>query len=132
MGEKPDKGGQRMSGIKKARAGGRTPDTGQSTVSAVQCTPERVQRQGLIADLLSAGEGNAVPLSHLVRLTGWDEREVRRQIENERRRGIPILSKHGYYLPADDAERAAFVASMRGRAREIMRTADAVEREGRG
>ena len=132
MGEKPDKGGKRMSGIKKPRAGDGNPDTGKGTVSAVQCTPERVQRQGLIADLLSAGEGNAVPLSHLVRLTGWDEREVRRQIENERRRGIPILSKHGYYLPADDAERAAFVASMRGRAREIMRTADAVEREGRG
>lgn len=121
-----------MSGIKKPRTGGRTPDTGQSTVSAVQSTPERAQRQGCIADLLSAGEENAVPLSHLVMLTGWDGRVIRRQIERERRQGIPILSKRGYYLPADDWERAAFVASMRGRAREILQTAKAVEREGRG
>lgn len=88
--------------------------------------------RGQIADLLSAGEENAVPLAHLMMLTGWDERTVRKQIERERRRGIPILSKRGYYLPADEYERAAFVASMRGRAREILRTADAVESEGRG
>lgn len=123
-----------MSGIKKARAGGRTPDTGQSAVSAVQYTTERKPRQGVIADLLSSGEEHAVPLAHLVMLTGWDARVVRKEIERERRQGIPILSNNatGYYLPADEAERAAFVASMRSRAREIMRTADAVEREGRG
>lgn len=87
---------------------------------------------GLIADLLGTGEENAVPIKHLVTLTGWDERTVRKQIERERRRGIPILSKRGYYLPAYDGEREAFVASMRGRAKEISRTADAVESEGRG
>lgn len=86
-----------------------------------------------IADLLGTGKGNATPTKHLMMLTGWDERTVRKQIEHERRRGIPILScKDGYFLSADEAERAAFVASMRGRAREILRTADAVESEGRG
>lgn len=123
-----------MSGIKKPRAGDGNPerDKAGTISSAVQSTPERKPRQGLIADLLSSGEENAVPLAHLVMLTGWDERTVRQQIERERRQGIPILSKRGYYLPADEAERAAFVASMRGRAREILRTADAVESEGRG
>lgn len=121
-----------MSGIKKPRAGDGNPAAGKGTVSAVQCTPERKSRQGCIADLLSVGEENAVPLSHLEMLTGWDGRAVRKQIERERRQGIPILSKCGYYLPADDWERAAFVASMRGRAREILQTAKAVEREGRG
>ena len=121
-----------MSGIKKPRAGDGNPDTGKGTVSAVQSTPERVPRQGFIADLLGTGEENAVPLAHLEMLTGLDSRVIRRQIERERRQGIPILSKRGYYLPADEYERAAFVASMRGRAKEIARTADAVESEGRG
>lgn len=121
-----------MKAIKKPRTGDGNPEAGQGAASAVQSTPEQKPRQGIIADLLSAGEENAVPLSHLVMLTGWDERTVRQQIERERRQGIPILSKRGYYLPADEYERAAFVASMRGRAREILQTAKAVEREGRG
>lgn len=86
-----------------------------------------------IADLLHPGAENGVMLRDLVALTGWPERDVRLQIEAERRRGIPILSncKTGYYLPANDDERARFVRSMRHRAQEILRAADAVEKSRR-
>lgn len=86
----------------------------------------------MIAEYLRSGQGNAVPLRHLVKLTGFDSRTVRRLIANERRQGVPILSDctTGYYLAANDQERAAFVRSMRQRAREILRAADGVESGG--
>ena len=83
----------------------------------------------LIADLLSHGAENGVTLSHLEKLTGWDGRTVRRQIEAERRLGTPILAdcKNGYFLPDSEGEKARCVQSMRGRAKEIMKTAAAIE-----
>lgn len=83
-----------------------------------------------IADYLIRGQANAVPLRHLEIMTGLDGRTVRRLIAEERRAGSPILSDNasGYYLPGNEAEREAFVRSMRGRAREIMEAADAVEK----
>jgi len=82
-----------------------------------------------IAELLLSGRRNALPLQHLEAVTGLDGRVVRRMIEAERRSGTPICSDNvtGYYLAANEAERAAFVASMRSRANEILRTAEAVE-----
>lgn len=84
----------------------------------------------MIAELLQRGQSNAIPLRHLEKITGLDGRSVRAQIERERRQGKPICSDNvtGYYLAATDAERTAFVASMRGRANEILKTAAAVER----
>ena len=83
-----------------------------------------------VSDLLGRGQAAAVPLRHLVALTGLDGRTVRRMIEAERRRGFPILSDNcrGYYLPADDVEVQACVKSLRRRAREILRTARSIER----
>lgn len=83
-----------------------------------------------IADLLLVGQSNALPLQHLRTVTGLTGRTIRQMIEAERRAGVPICSDNmtGYYLPANEAERAAFVASMRGRANEILKTAAAVER----
>ena len=51
-------------------------------------------------------------------------------IQAERLRGIPILAdnKSGYYLPSNDAEKADFVQSMRHRADEIHRAAEAVDK----
>jgi hypothetical protein len=51
-------------------------------------------------------------------------------ISAERRAGAAILSDNatGYYLPADEEEKARFVRSMRHRAKEILCAADAVER----
>lgn len=51
-------------------------------------------------------------------------------IAAERRAGAAILSDNqtGYYLPANEEEKARFVRSMRHRAKEILCAADAVEK----
>ena len=86
--------------------------------------------QRKIADLLSYGQENAIPRRHLEKLTGLDGRTVRLMIERERHEGVPILADNvtGYYLPATEHERAACVRSMRHRAGEIMKSAQAIER----
>lgn len=82
-----------------------------------------------IADLLLHGAENATPRLDLIAMTGLSDRDLRRQIEAERRSGAPILSDcvGGYYLPAGEAERSRCVASMRRRAAEIETTANAIE-----
>ncbi|MCD7770403.1 MAG: hypothetical protein LUH36_09875 [Oscillospiraceae bacterium] len=84
---------------------------------------------GQITQLLGRGPSQGVLLAQLEVWTGFDKRTIRRLIERERREGSPILSDnvHGYYLPSTPEEKAVFVRSMRGRAAEIMATADAVE-----
>ena len=86
--------------------------------------------QGAVSSLLMEGRSNALHLADLVRLTGWPERDVRKAIQRERQRGSPILSdnKNGYFLPQSEAEKVQFVCSMRCRAREILRAANAVAR----
>lgn len=83
-----------------------------------------------IANLLSHGQQNAVPLRDLAGMTGLDGRSVRLMIQAERLAGVPILSDNstGYYLPANDGETDRFVRSMRNRAREIMRVAEAIKK----
>ena len=95
-------------------------------------TPHGGGRQFEIADLLGHGPENGLRLSDLVRLTGWPGRDVRRIIQAERLRGVPILSNciDGYFLPETEADRAACVRSLRGRAREILDVANAIERAG--
>ena len=85
--------------------------------------------QGTIFRLLMEGAGNGLHLQDLVRLTGEDQRTVRKLIQEERLQGIPILSDnvHGYFLPGSDYEREICVKSLRGRAREILETAAAIE-----
>ena len=88
---------------------------------------------GPIARLLSHGQENAVPLRHLVSITKFDGRKVRALIAAERLNGVPILSDNqsGYYLPADDTEKEQFIRSMKHRAKEIERAAEAIEKSGR-
>lgn len=83
-----------------------------------------------IADFLSHGADHGVHLSDLVRLTGLPERTVRLMIRAERLQGTPILenSRDGYFMPSNDHERARCVRSMRRRAAEIVKVADAIER----
>lgn len=83
-----------------------------------------------ISDFLLHGAENAVPRRYLEKMTGLDGRNVRKLITLERLRGIPILSNctAGYFLPANQAEREQFVKSMRRRAGEILRAAEAVEK----
>ena len=51
-------------------------------------------------------------------------------IAAERLAGVPILSDNstGYYLPGDDAEKVQFIRSMKHRAQEIERAAEAIEK----
>ena len=68
-------------------------------------------------------------ITDLERLTGCQSREIRKQIERERRAGTLIISDnaHGYYLTDDPAEAQRFAQSMRHRAGQIIKTARAVE-----
>lgn len=127
-----------MSTNKKARPDTAIPErermgaeTGQDTTSTINDTTPTPSGQAVkIADLLGHGQSAAVPLRHLKELAGLPGREVRRMIQAERLRGVPILSDNisGYYLAADAHERERFIKSMRGRASEIEAVAAAVEK----
>ena len=83
-----------------------------------------------VSDYLLPGQQNAVPLRRLKELLDLDGRTVRLMIRTERLAGTPILADNqtGYYLPGDDRERAQCVRSMRRRAAEIIKAADAIEK----
>ena len=85
---------------------------------------------GPISRLLSHGRENAVPLRHLTAMTKLDGRTVRAMIAEERLAGMPILSDNstGYFLPASEDEKAQFIRSMKHRAKEIERAAEAIEK----
>ena len=112
---------------------GRAVETGSAsradTTSNHDSTTSIPRAQAKIADLLLPGRENAIPRRELEKLTGLDGRTVRLMIERERREGRPILADNatGYYLPATEHERAACVRSMRHRAGEIMKSAQAIE-----
>ena len=86
--------------------------------------------QGTISRLLMEGSENGLHLQDLVRLTGEDQRTVRKMIHEERRSGVPILSDNasGYFLPSTEEERSACVRSLRHRAKEILAAAAAIEK----
>ena len=88
---------------------------------------------GPISRLLSHGRENAVPLRHLTSMTKLDGRTVRAMIAEERLAGAPILADNstGYFLPASEDEKAQFIRSMKHRAKEIERVAEAIEKSGR-
>ena len=102
---------------------------GRAAVPCKDSTTAAEVRQIQISELLPAGERNAVPLRHLVQLTGMNSRDLRRQIETERRRGLPICANNrtGSFIAENDEERRRFVQSMRSRAKEIETTAAAIE-----
>lgn len=106
--------------------------TRQSGNSQNQHTIAADGGQGVISSFLMEGRSNALHLADLVRITGWPERDVRRAIQLERKRGSPILSdnKSGYFLPGNEYERALCVRSLRHRAHEILRAAACIERGG--
>lgn len=137
MGETTD-GGERMNRHKKTHPTAATVErveagaglAGSSTSDSQSTTSAPPGQAVKIADLLGHGQNAAVPLRHLKELAGLPGREVRRMIQAERLRGVPILSDNisGYYLAADAHERERFIKSMRGRASEIEAVAAAVEK----
>lgn len=101
----------------------------ESPESSLNCTISGGGGQIQISDFLSHGQENGVTIHHLEKMTGLDSRTIRARIEAERRAGELIISnnKDGYYLTDDPAEAQRFARSMKHRAREILRTARAVE-----
>lgn len=83
----------------------------------------------LVFDLLRPGAENGIKLPELVKLTGQDERIVRRRIQAERKSGKLILSDclHGYFLPENSSDVQRFARSMSRRAAEIARIARSAE-----
>lgn len=82
-----------------------------------------------VSDLLPYGERNAVSRLALADATGLPERIVRLRINKLRLSGAPILSGNaGYWLSANPHEIAAFARSMRHRASEVARVAEAMQR----
>lgn len=103
----------------------------RSTTSTTKHITPSPSGQGFrVADLLSHGAGHGQTITDLERLTGCRSREIRKQIERERRAGALIISdnQHGYFLTDDPAEAQRFARSMLHRSREITRTARAVEK----
>lgn len=116
-----------MNDKKRARPSVAAPERAGAGKLLTECIPitknttQSEKGQWLIAAFLLHGRENA--LRHLVAMTGW---EIRKAIERERRAGALIVSdnRHGYWLAA---EAQKFARSMHHRAREILRTARAIE-----
>ena len=102
---------------------------GKAMISCLNFNTGRNRSQIKIAGLLNYGAENAIPLRELGSMTGLDGRVIRRMVEKERRSGVPICSNTstGFFLASSHKEVNLFVRQMRSRAREILKTADAVE-----
>lgn len=111
-----------VAAVEQAQAG--------KAASNFQCdsTPLTTGNQSRISSFLCCGRENAVPLQQLQKWTGLDGRVIRQRIAAERFKGIPIFSDNqtGYFLPATE-ERKRCVRSMRHRAMEIFKAAQAIE-----
>ena len=123
-----------MNNNKNARPAGGT--AGQAAENNAGCKipqDDYTTDAGPISRLLSHGRENAVPLRHLTAMTKLDGRTVRAMIAEERLAGAPILADNstGYFLPASEDEKAQFIRSMKHRAKEIERAAEAIEKSGR-
>lgn len=127
-----------MTKTKNARPGtaipGRAVENGTASQTAHvsthdSTTPAAERQPPRIADLLHPGAENAVPRQDLMAWTGLSDRELRRQIERERRAGAWIISdnRHGYFLADDPAEVQRFTRSMLHRSAEIAKTARILE-----
>ena len=90
---------------------------------------KREEKCELISDLLHKGRNNGLTLQDLVKLTGMDERTIRRKIHVERKSGILIMADcvHGYFLPEDAYDVRRFIHSMSNRSKEIAAVSRAAE-----
>lgn len=116
-----------------APAGAGTPTratgNGLATTFPNQDYNTATQKKLLISNLLHEGAENGVTLAELVRLTGEDERSIRRRIQTERKAGKLIMSdcKSGYFLPTSSLDIQRFIHSMTRRSREIADVSRAAE-----
>lgn len=103
---------------------------GNTSIPISNYTTGAAHGQPLIADFLGHDRESARKGWELCAALHMDSRTLRQQIERERRAGALIVSdnKNGYWLTDDPAEAQAFARSMRHRARQIVKIAQAVER----
>lgn len=128
-----------MSGKGKAPTGAATSagagvEPGQASRQAVNSENKFITaaagRQMKVADYLGHDRETARTGRELCAALGMDHRTLRQRIERERRAGALIVADNisGYWLTDDPAEAQRFARSMGHRAREILRTAQAIER----
>lgn len=116
-----------MNDKKRARPSVAAPERAGAGKLLTECIPTtKNTTQSEKGQWLIAAFGRENALRHLVAMTG---REIRKAIERERRAGALIVSdnRHGYWLAESPAEAQKFARSMHHRAREILRTARAIE-----
>lgn len=90
-------------------------------------TAQDFRQDGAVSSLLRHGAENATTARELSQVLGWEVRAVTRQVERERRAGIPICANGaGYFLPGNDVERDRYLACLAHREAEIRRTRAAV------
>lgn len=125
-----------MKEAKRTRPGEATPkragmekQLGTAAIPVFNYSPHKLDGQG-ISSYLSCGAEYGVGLRDLVHITGLPDRVVRQMIQVERLDGVPILSDNasGYFLPGNKDEVGRCVASLRHRANEIFKTANAIEK----
>lgn len=94
----------------------------------VDCTAGNPARQLKISDFLGIGAETGLTIRDLERITGKPGREIRREIQQERLAGAPILAdnRNGYFLPRNELEKQICVKSMFRRASEIEKSAAAI------
>ena len=83
----------------------------------------------IVTDMIPCGRENAIKLPQVAQLLDTDSRTARLLIQRARR-SVPVLSDNasGYWISNDPNEVRRFSESMRRRARQIYKTAAAVER----
>lgn len=83
-----------------------------------------------ILSCIHKGRRNAIKQKDLKRLSGMDERNIRRTIELLRRRGYIIVSdNNGYYFPETVGELESYVKKTDKQARSIFFTLQTARKE---
>ena len=84
-----------------------------------------------ILDYIPEGKENAVTREYLSKMTGWPDRQVRKEIKRLVTEGVPILSSSsakGYWLSDNIGEIEAFIRESRHRRNTESRTLNKLER----
>ena len=84
-----------------------------------------------IERFLLYGAENALPVKELERLTGMQQRQITKAIQDARRRGVPVLATMypgGYFIAATEEEKAQCIKSLQHRETETRTTRICLER----
>lgn len=94
-------------------------------------TPKHTKMQAnKILSLIGSGQANAIHLSELIKLTGFENRLVRKEIERLRRSGYVIVSdNHGYYYPETAHELSRYIKRTERQAKSIFYTLRSAKRQ---